>query len=186
MKRSDGRAAILVEETSPGTLGQLHLKNNGITYFALEDTSRPDTANSGRKWNFQNQNGTFRITTPPGGANSIEMILTPTGDMTISGDYFSNGGSPVPDYVFDDAYALRPLSEVASFIAANRHLPDVPSAAQIADTSHNLSRMQMTLLQKVEELTLYTLELEQARADQQAQIAELRALVLGLGQKTAK
>ena len=55
---------------------------------------------------------------------------------------------------------MRPLSEVASFIDAHSHLPDVPSAAQIADTGLDMTAMQMALLKKVEELTLYTLEQE--------------------------
>ena len=38
-------------------------------------------------------------------------------------------GSPWPDYVFAPTYVLRPLSEVAEFIAAHHHLPDMPSAA---------------------------------------------------------
>ncbi|KMK65510.1 hypothetical protein [Puniceibacterium sp. IMCC21224] len=172
--RSDNSAALLIEETGAGTLGQLVLRNNGTTFFSLENTAITAGANTGRAWNFQNQNGTFRVTTAPGGPNEIEMILTPAGDMTIKGDYFSNSGTPVPDYVFDAGYLLRPLSDVQRYIELNRHLPDVPSAAQIAQTGHNLSQMQMVLLQKVEELTLYTIEQQRLITDQQAELAELR------------
>ncbi|WP_157705861.1 tail fiber domain-containing protein [Roseovarius faecimaris] len=90
VKKSDGTGAILVEESSAGTLGQLTLRNNGITFFTLEDTSIADVDNSGRKWNFQNQAGTFRVTTAPGGPGVIEMILTPAGDMTIEGALTQN------------------------------------------------------------------------------------------------
>ncbi|WP_157705178.1 tail fiber domain-containing protein [Roseovarius faecimaris] len=85
-----GQGAILIEETSAGTLGQMTLRNNGITFFTLEDTSIADAPNTGRKWNFQNQNGTFRVTTAPGGPGEIEMILTPAGDMTIEGALTQN------------------------------------------------------------------------------------------------
>ncbi|WP_157705865.1 tail fiber domain-containing protein [Roseovarius faecimaris] len=88
--RDNGKGAILIEETSAGTLGQMTLRNNGITFFTLEDTSIADVDNSGRKWNFQNQNGTFRVTTAPGGPGEIEMILTPAGDMTIEGALTQN------------------------------------------------------------------------------------------------
>ncbi len=64
----------------------------------------------------------------------------------------------VPDYVFADNYDLKPLSDVRAYIAENSHLPDVPSAAMIAAGGLNMTEMQMTLLKKVEELTLYTLE----------------------------
>jgi hypothetical protein len=77
----------------------------------------------------------------------------------------------VPDYVFAHDYALRPLSEVQAFIDENSHLPDVPSAAEIAAKGVDMTAMQMTLLKKVEELTLYTLELEQARAGQDMRLA---------------
>ncbi|QGX97304.1 tail fiber domain-containing protein [Roseovarius faecimaris] len=90
VQRNDGKGAILIEETSAGTLGQMSLRNNGITFFTLEDTSIADVDNSGRKWNFQNQAGTFRVTTAPGGPGEIEMILTPAGDMTIEGALTQN------------------------------------------------------------------------------------------------
>lgn len=63
----------------------------------------------------------------------------------------------VPDYVFDDSYDLKPLSEVRAFIEANHHLPDIASAAEVAEGGLNMTAMQMALLRKVEELTLYTL-----------------------------
>ncbi len=63
------------------------------------------------------------------------------------------------DYVFEDDYRLRPLEEVASFIAQNGHLPDVPSAAEVEEKGVALGEMESTLLRKVEELTLYVLEL---------------------------
>ncbi|KMK63998.1 hypothetical protein [Puniceibacterium sp. IMCC21224] len=180
VQRGDNTAALLIEETGAGPLGQLTLRNNGITYLTLEDTSITAGNDTGRSWNFQNQGGTFRVTTAPGGAGDIEMILTPAGDLTIEGDYFSNGGTPVPDYVFDAGYDLRPLDQVQDFIAVNGHLPDVPSAAQVAAEGHNVSRMQMALLRKIEELTLYTLELEQTNAAQTGAIAGLTARLAGI------
>lgn len=79
----------------------------------------------------------------------------------------------VPDYVFADDYALRSLAEVRAFIDENRHLPDVPSEADIKANGVDMTAMQMTLLKKVEELTLYTLELEARDAAKSNQIADL-------------
>ena len=62
-----------------------------------------------------------------------------------------------------------------TFIDTNRHLPDVPSAAQIADTGLDMTAMQMALLKKVEELTLYTLE-------QEAELTRLRGIEARLAQ----
>ena len=66
-----------------------------------------------------------------------------------------------PDYVFSADYELRPLREVKSFINVNHHLPDVPSQQEILDGGINLGEMDAVLLRKIEELTLYVLELQE-------------------------
>ncbi|MBD2768524.1 hypothetical protein IC235_11555 [Hymenobacter sp. BT664] len=63
-----------------------------------------------------------------------------------------------PDFVFAETYGLRSLSEVESYIKANAHLPEVPSAAQVGKDGINLGEMDATLLKKIEELTLYLIE----------------------------
>jgi hypothetical protein len=63
-----------------------------------------------------------------------------------------------PDFVFAKTYGLRPLAEVESYIKAHSHLPEVPSAAQVAKEGINLGEMDATLLKKIEELTLYLIE----------------------------
>jgi hypothetical protein len=65
-----------------------------------------------------------------------------------------------PDYVFNTDYNLKPLYEVESFVMANKHLPGVPSQAEIANDGVKLGEMNATLLQKVEELTLYMINLQ--------------------------
>lgn len=62
------------------------------------------------------------------------------------------------DYVFADDYQLRPLSDVESFIKANRHLPEIPSEAVVLEEGISLGDMNARLLKKVEELTLYLIE----------------------------
>jgi len=65
-----------------------------------------------------------------------------------------------PDYVFNQDYKLRPLHEVKEFVKTNKHLPDIPSAAQVVENGLSMGEMQSKLLQKIEELTLYIIELE--------------------------
>jgi hypothetical protein len=65
-----------------------------------------------------------------------------------------------PDYVFESTYNLLPLSEVESYIKANKHLPEVPSAKQMEEEGLNLKEMNLLLLRKVEELTLHLIEQE--------------------------
>jgi hypothetical protein len=68
------------------------------------------------------------------------------------------------DYVFDSGYRLKPLDEVATYVAANHHLPDVPSAADMKQNGVGIAEMQGKLLAKIEELTLHMIE-EKKRSD---------------------
>lgn len=65
------------------------------------------------------------------------------------------------DFVFDDSYQLRPLSELKEFVEENRHLPEIPSAAEMQENGLNMNEFQIQLLQKIEELTLYIIQQEQ-------------------------
>jgi hypothetical protein len=64
-----------------------------------------------------------------------------------------------PDYVFSDQYQLKPLSELESFILSNKHLPNIPAAAEIETKGMELGDMQRKMMEKIEELTLYILQL---------------------------
>jgi hypothetical protein len=69
-----------------------------------------------------------------------------------------------PDYVFEPSYRLKPLSEVKTFIGTKGHLPNMPSAQQVAQQGGiELGEMNARLLEKVEELTLYLIEAKKAR-----------------------
>lgn len=64
------------------------------------------------------------------------------------------------DFVFDNNYKLMSLKETERFIKQNGHLPNVPSAAEVEKEGIELGEMNAILLQKIEELTLYVIELE--------------------------
>jgi len=72
-----------------------------------------------------------------------------------------------PDYVFDSDYTVPSLADLNAYIRMNRHLPGVPSAAEVKDKGIDLGAMDAVLLKKIEELTLYVLQ-------QQKEIEELR------------
>ena len=145
------------------------MENNGGSYFTLDNT------NSGTTWFFTHENSApNRFIIADAVTDGPEFTLTAEGDITIPGNFISGATTlNVPDYVFEEGYDLRPLSEVASFVAANRHLPDVPSAADVAREGLDVTQMQMALLKKVEELTLYTLEQQAVITDQAARLALL-------------
>ncbi len=64
------------------------------------------------------------------------------------------------DFVFEEDYSLKPLNEVEQFIKTNKHLPEIPSEKEVKENGVSLGEMQSKLLQKVEELTLYMIDLK--------------------------
>ncbi len=69
------------------------------------------------------------------------------------------------DYVFDQNYKLLDLKDVKTFIGKNSHLPGVPSAQELVDEKgYDLSKMDAKLLEKIEELTLYMIQLSEENA----------------------
>lgn len=62
------------------------------------------------------------------------------------------------DFVFDADYELKSLAEVEAYIAANKHLPDVPSEEEVLANGLDLGEMQAIQQQKIEELTLYIIQ----------------------------
>ncbi|WP_374175218.1 hypothetical protein [Flavobacterium tructae] len=67
---------------------------------------------------------------------------------------------PAPDYVFSNDYKLRSLEEVEDYVKKNSHLPEIPSAKEFEKNGVLLAEMNMALLKKVEELTLYMIEMK--------------------------
>ncbi len=68
----------------------------------------------------------------------------------------------IPDYVFSEDYDLMPLEELREFIDRHHHLPNVKSEAEFQkEGSYPLGEMNLKLLEKVEELTLYIIKLEE-------------------------
>ncbi len=64
------------------------------------------------------------------------------------------------DYVFLESYSLPTLEEVESYIKINGHLKDIPSAEEVEKNGIELGEMNKLLLQKIEELTLYMIEMK--------------------------
>lgn len=65
-----------------------------------------------------------------------------------------------PDYVFADNYALPSLYELEASIKQNKHLPGIPSAAVVEAEGIEVGAMQVQMMEKIEELTLYIIELQ--------------------------
>jgi len=78
-----------------------------------------------------------------------------------------------PDYVFNEDYELTSLEEVETFVKENKHLPGIPSAREIEESNLGLGEMQANLVKKVEELTLYMIDLMKENKNLKSRIEEL-------------
>jgi hypothetical protein len=101
----------------------------------------------------------------------------PDAKLTVKGNIHTNEvkvdllGAVAPDYVFEKEYHLMSLEDTKAYIDANKHLPEVPSAKEMEKNGVQLGEMNMLLLKKVEELTLYVIEQdEQIKKLQQSRV----------------
>lgn len=85
-----------------------------------------------------------------------------------------------PDYVFAAGYQLKPLEAVEQHIAEKGHLPNIPSACEVAENGISVGEMQTSMMEKIEELTLYLIqqkkEIEALKAENQAMKADINCL----------
>ncbi|SFC36006.1 hypothetical protein SAMN04487891_109167 [Flagellimonas taeanensis] len=81
------------------------------------------------------------------------------------------------DYVFERDYDLPSLEEVEQHIKERGHLINIPSAKEVEANGVELGEMNKLLLEKIEELTLYTLQQQKELETQKKEIEELRKLI---------
>ncbi|WP_136442096.1 hypothetical protein [Pacificoceanicola onchidii] len=186
--RGDGSAGLRVENTSgsPSAVREMfNMTNNGGSYFTL------DNSQAGTSWYFVHENNApNRFIISDSVPDGPEMSLTASGHLSVQGGFQVAGTQlNVPDYVFESDYPLRSLDEVSAFIAENGHLPEIPSAADVNANGLDMTQMQLLLLKKIEELTLYTLEQEAVIRRQEARLRaqdhELSAIVAALNGRFA-
>lgn len=87
--------------------------------------------------------------------------------LTSAGHYSVRSVADWSDKVFMAGYKLRPLGEVENYIQTHQHLPGVPSAVEVVEQGINAARMDAKLLEKIEELTLYSIQLEKRLAEKE-------------------
>jgi len=85
--------------------------------------------------------------------------------------------TPTADFVFDENYNLPKLEDVEKHIKEKKHLPEIASAKVMEKEGVNVGEFQIKLLQKIEELTLYTIEQDKENKSQSEEIKELKKQV---------
>lgn len=115
------------------------------------------------------------------GTKTPDELLTVKGTIHTQEVKVDLKGAVAPDYVFEKYfegesllnpdYEMLSIQELEQFLAKNKHLPNVPSAEEMKDNGMFLKEMNLLLLQKIEELTLYLIQ-------QQKEIEELKAQIV--------
>ncbi len=147
--------------TAQGGAIEFYADNNGIGFYTYDGG-----------W-------VKKVTISDGGSVGIGTTTIPSGyKLAVDGKIIAEevqvemSGS-WPDHVFADNYRLMPLCEVEAYIHTSRRLPDMPSATEVSENGVSLGEMQAKLLQKVEELTLYVIELQKENEALKERMAEL-------------
>lgn len=140
----------------PGCVGIVSINDGNTAYTPMGFYAS--------KYYFGNGNIGIGTTTP-------DQMLTVNG--TIHAKEVLVDMDILADYVFNSDYSLMPLHKVEAFVKTNKHLPEIPSAAEVKEKGLSMGEMQNKLLQKIEELTLYVIELQKTNEKQSAKIEEL-------------
>ena len=130
----------------------------GILMFSLSATAQRNPFK-----NLSEKDGKIGI-----GTTTPDELLTVKGKIHTQEVLVDLEGAVAPDYVFETyyngfsemmpEYSLISLEELEAFLKENYHLPNVPSAETMQKEGISLKEMNLLLLQKIEELTLYTLQ----------------------------
>lgn len=141
-----------------GSTGNLYpksnifLTDNGISFGTSDGNSNPETnthlsiLNSGEV-------GIGTSTIPSGYKLAIQ-------GKAIMEEIKVELNTNWPDYVFSDNYQLGSLAELEAYVQENKHLPGMPSKKEVEQEGILVGEMQGKLLEKIEELTLYVIELK--------------------------
>jgi hypothetical protein len=121
-----------------------------------------------------------------GTANPTERLHV-AGNIRATGSILTQPGpeTEIPDYVFESGYDLMPLEALKRYLEKGKHLPNIPDAAEIRENGMNLSGFQLKLVEKVEELTLYTIQQHRASEAKDARILDLEMKNNALAERVA-
>lgn len=125
--------------------------------------------------------GTTELMTIQGNGNVGIGTINPQGKLAVKGTIYGTKvvvtATGWSDYVFYPNYSLRPLPELEQYILQQQHLPEVPTTAEVQKNGIDVGDNQALLLKKIEELTLYIIDLNKQVKKQQEEINCLKQQV---------
>lgn len=141
------RVNRMVKIDGHGSVGSLQIMDNS-------DTQTLDVLLRGDEGNSYILSGNFGL-----GTTNPDARLTVKGKVHAE-EVKVDLSVPGPDYVFKEGYDLMSLEEVQNYIKEHGHLPNIPSAKDMEANGIQLGEMNMKLLEKIEELVLYSIKQE--------------------------
>ncbi|RFS17225.1 hypothetical protein [Emticicia sp. C21] len=120
--------------------------------------------------------GNFETTFVMPTNNSYRLIVQ-DGIITEKIKVAVKGSADWADYVFEPSYELMPLEKVESFVKENKHLPNVPSAEELSKNGLDVTQTSAKLMEKIEELTLYMIEMNKEIKALKSENADLKKTI---------
>ncbi len=157
--------------------------NTDVEYYFHTDKFSPATGNSkdlgesSKRWkNTYSIDGDFSGKVAIGGTYASGYKLSVDGKIACEEVLVDDDGS-WPDYVFDDSYQLMNLRELDQNIQEYKHLPGIPSSADVKENGVLVGDFQKKLLEKIEELTLYLIQQDNKIALLEAEIESMKSII---------
>lgn len=122
------------------------------------------------KFLFDGSDGVLRVGTTKKAAGYLVNV----GGKIIAEEVRVTLQAAWPDYVFENTYNLMPLEDLEQHILQNKHLPNIPKATTLENEGIALGDMQTKIMEKVEELSLYIIELNKKLKEQESEINLLK------------
>lgn len=197
-------AILLMEKWDPQPWRELLIKNRATAYSddrpAILTGSGSAVKNSAFDYygslilaGRDNVNGGIYFLTGDGSGHQERMVIKPDGRIGMGTSSIPAGyklavdGKAIfeevqvqlsenwPDFVFEEGYQLRSIADLKTYVQEHKRLPEIPSAGEVDAQGLGLGNMQSKLLQKIEELTLYMIELKNENDGLTARVNQLEA-----------
>ncbi len=166
---------VIFEIRDPNDGTTFKVRGNGrvLSEESIHTKKNVDARNVMIQNNLGDYDDGLRIYMDDNERNAIRIRMSGVGDVfRVSGDgtveaktiyaqeihLKESFGRQWPDYVFEEEYNLMSLNDLNNYIKTNKHLPGVPTEAQVKEEGMDLGEMNTILLKKIEELTLYIIE----------------------------